>query len=197
MSGVLRVQYRVENKERLFDVGQTVYANRRRIMKKSGIQLRAYTKTLERMRAQGTCFLALALLQAVLMRLSEPDALGITLLVLILLCAVMLPLVRRAACKSYQKALQMYLTDNGEVGYLLFDEEGITDYSEKGNRTVLPWKEYSACVMTEEAIVLLFERPVLLILGHEAQTERDIRGALAAFGRADIVQEAKVKESVK
>ena len=45
--------------------------------------------------------------------------------------------------------------------------------------------------------VLLFERPVLLILGHEEQTERDIRGVLAAFGRADTVYEAEVKESVK
>ena len=197
MSGVLRVQYRVEDKERLFDVGQAVYANRRRIMKKSGVQLRAYTKTLERMRTQGTCFLALALLQAVLMRLSEPDALGITLLVLCLLCAIMLPLARRAACKSYEKALQMYRTDNGQVGYILFDEDGMTDCSEKGNRTVLPWAEYTACVVTQEAIVLLFDRPVLLILGWDAQTEQGVREALAAFGRANTVYEASVEESVK
>lgn len=197
MSGVLRVQYRVGSKERLFDVGQTVYANRRRILRKNGLTLRPYTKTIARMRTQSIELLALALFWGLLLWVGEPDTLMIVLLVMYAFCAILMPAAWYMSRKSYQKALQMYRTDHGEVGYILFDEEGMTDHSEKGNRTVLPWAEYIACVLTQEAVVLLFERPVLLILGRDAQTEQGIREALAAFGRANTVYEANVKESGK
>lgn len=191
---VNRLPYRLRDKARLFDVGQAVHASRKRILRREGVVLRPYTAMLKRMRAQGVCFLALALLSGVMLWVGGPDGLNIAMTVVCLLCAMMTMVVRRVGSKGYEKALQMYCTDNGDVGYVLFDDEGMTDYSEKGNRTVLPWAEYSACVLTEEAIVLLFDRPVMLLLGRDEQTEQTLRAVLASYGKGDTVHHCRVKE---
>lgn len=191
---IRRLQYRLRNKARLFDVGQAVHASCKQIIRKDGVVLKPYTKMLERMHTQSVCFLALAMLQSVLLWVKrELDPLTLTLLVLCLLCAVILPLVQRTARDNYDKALKMYLADNGEMGYILFDETEMTDYSEKGSRTVLPWAEYKACVMTEDVIVMLFERPVMLLFSRDEQTERDLREVLQAYGKGDTVHHASVK----
>ena len=191
---IRRLQYRLRNKARLFDVGQAVHASYKQIMRRDGVALKPYTKMLERMHKQSVCFLAMAMLQSVLLWVKrELDPLTLTILALCLLCAVILPLVQRSARNNYDKALQMYLADNGETGYLLFDETEMTDYSEKGGRTVLPWAEYKACVMTEDTIVVLFERPVMLLFSRDEQTERELREVLEAYGKGDSVHFACVK----
>lgn len=196
-AAVNRLPYRLQDKERLFDVGQTVHANRKRILRREGLVLRPYTATLHRMRVQGVCFLALALISGVLLRFEGPTGLNIAMTAVCLLCAIMMPLLRRVSCKSYEKVLQMYCTDNGEVGYVLFDEESATDYSEKGNRTVLPWVEYSACVLTEEAVVLLYDRPVMLLFSRDEETEQQLRAVLNAYGKGDTIHRCRVKETKK
>lgn len=195
MSGeICRLRYDLRDKERLFDIGQTVHANRKRIFRKDGVVLQPYTGTFARMRRQGICFLALAFLQGILMRQAEaPDGFDIVIVVLFLLCAVMMPLMRYVVGKNYRAALKMYRTDSGEVGYLLFDEESITDYSENGSRTVLPWADYVACVLTEEAVVILFDRPQMLLFSRDERTERELRAILDRFGKGATVYCARVK----
>ena len=198
MSGsVNRLPYRLQDKERLFDVGQAVHANRKRILRREGLVLRPYTAELSRMRTQGVCFLALALLSGVMLRIGGPDGLNIAMTLMCLLCALMMMVARRVGCKGYEKALQMYCADNGEVGYVLFDEESATDYSEKGNRTVLPWAEYSTCVLTEEAIVLLYDRPVMLLFSRDEETEQQLRTILDAYGKGDTIHRCRVREKKK
>ena len=192
-----RLPYRLQDKERLFDVGQAVHANRKRILRREGLVLRPYTAELSRLRVQGVCCLGLALLSGVMLRIGGPDGLNIAMTAVCLLCAIMAAVARRVGCKGYEKALQMYLTDNGDVGYVLFDQESATDYSEKGNRTVLPWAEYSACVLTEEAIVLLYDRPVMLLFSRDGETEQQLRTILDAYGKGDTIHRCRVKEGKK
>ena len=99
MSGsVNRLPYRLQDKERLFDVGQAAHANRKRILRREGLVLRPYTAELSRMRTQGVCFLALALLSGVMLRIGGPDGLNIAMILMCLLCALMMMVARRVGC---------------------------------------------------------------------------------------------------
>ena len=55
----------------------------------------------------------------------------------------------------------------------------------------------AACVLTEEAIVLLYDRPVMLLFSRDEETEQQLRTILDAYGKGDTIHRCRVKEKKK
>lgn len=194
MNQSVTVAYCLRNKERIFDLGQGIHANRSYILRKRGGTVQPYTGLLQKMKLQMVAFFLLAAVQAVLIALSGPSVGKVLLLALTILCGAVTWYVRKSGRQSYDRALALYLKNTGEGGTITINEEGITERSEAGVETDFTWREYVGCVICPEAIVVLSTRPVLLILCRMDETEQGLRAALEAWGEEDTVYEVSVRE---
>ncbi len=192
--GMIEVKYSLNDKERIFDIGQSVHVNRRLIFKRSGGKIPLYTQMTRKMKRQALLFFALALIQALLLWASEVSTGKIVLLVGCVVLGAFMLSVWHTQRKVYGQTLALYLENNGTGGRIVFDESGMTESGEGGEETQIRWEEYVACVVSREAIVILSTRPVLLIFSRTEQTEQEIRSALAAFGKSESIYCVEVKE---
>ena len=99
--------------------------------------------------------------------------------------------------KAFQRALELYLSQNGEGGTITVAEDGIVECCESGSQTHFDWEDYRCCVMCSEAIVLISFTPVMLIISRTPETEDALLTALAAYDRLDSVYEVEVQEKKK
>lgn len=192
--GVVEVKYSLHDKERIFDIGQSVHINRRLIVKRSGGKISLYTQMIRKMKRQAILFFVLALIQALLLWAGEVSTGKLVLLVGCVALGAFMLSVWRTQRKVYGQTLALYRENNGAGGRIVFDEAGMTESGDGGEETQIRWEEYEACVVAGEAIVILSSRPVLLIFSRTEQTEQEIRGALAAFGKNESIYCVEVKE---
>ncbi len=194
MNEPITVTYHLENRERIFDLGQGIHTNRGYILRRQGGKVKPYTGTIRQLIRQALMFFALALLQLALQLVGGFTAGKMALVVVTAFCGAMALYAARASRRSYDKTLALYLERNGQSGTLTIDEQGITERSDTGHTADIHWDEYVACVMCPEAIVILSTRPLLLICSRTEETEREIRRALELLGRDHGIYEVEIKE---
>lgn len=192
------VAYFLENKERIFDLGQGIYANRSYIFRKRGGSVPPYTGMLRKMIGQMLAFFALSALQGGLMLAGDVTTIKVLLTLLTAFFGCAMLLAARIGSKAYQKALQTYYERNpGQGGTLTFDAGGITECSDHSETLEFQWNEYEACVICPDAIVILSTRPVMIICSRTGETEQAIRSVMGAAGKEHTVYEVKIKERRK
>lgn len=195
---VFDVPYSLGDKARLFDLGQGIHSSVALILKKGGGKVTTMTRTLKKMRLQALLFGLLAVLQTGLMGLT--DGLSFGKIVLAALCALLGGLLWAAQSgnkKAFARAQEMYLQSNGTAGTLTIDGDGICERNEAGRETRFDWEDYRCCIMSEEAIVVVFFKPVMLIVSRTQETEDGLVEALLAFDKERTIYEVEVKEKKK
>lgn len=193
---VVQIEYRLKDKDVLFDVGQAVSANRKQVLSKGGT-LRTFTATVRSLMTQGIILFALAAFLTVQMFAGGADLFGLILLIISVLFGTIALAVSLMNRKNYRYGLESYQRNNGAGGQLIFDGRGIKEVGSKDGPNVYSWEEYSACVLTEEAVTFLFERPVLLIFSNDAQMEKDLAAALNAFNKGHTMHRCSIKRKRK
>lgn len=68
---------------------------------------------------------------------------------------------------QYRKGLKQFLEDNTYSSSIILDDLGIKDTNERGREIKLLWEDYEACVMTNDVIVFLFNRQILIFIPYE------------------------------
>lgn len=194
---VFTFPYHLGDKERLFDLGQGIHLNTTTIIKKQGGKVQPFTQTLGKMKWQALAFGGLAVAQAALMGVGGISVPKVVLTVLCALLGGFLWATRKTNGQAFEKAQALYCEANGEGGTMTIDEDGITECSEKGVETHFDWEDYRCCVLCDEAIVVLFFKPVMLIVGRERATEDGLLTALAAFDRLNTVYDVEIQEKKK
>ena len=191
------IPYVLENKSRIFDLGQGIHAAAAGVIRKQGGKVMPFSGMLRKSRKQALVFGVLAVLQAALMGVSEVTPVRV---VLAVACALFGGLWWAAASgnrKAFERALELYQANNGENGTISIDEDGIVECSASGVETRFSWEDYRCCVMCSEAIVLISFTPVMLIISRTEETENGLLTALAAYDRLDSVYEVEIQEKKK
>ena len=191
------VPYTLDDKERLFDLGQGIHSNAALILKKGGGQVMPFSQALKKMKVQALLFGLLTVLQGALMGVGGVSAGKIVLAVLCALCGGFLWAVRSGNQKAFARAQALYLQNNGNGGMLTGDEDGIRERSDRGVETCFDWEDYRCCVMSREVIVVVFYKPVMLIFSRTRETEDGLVEALLAFEKEKTIYEVEVKEKRK
>lgn len=75
---------------------------------------------------------------------------------------------------------------SGLGGELLFDEEGLTDYSADGQITRKLWSQLDVCIITDVLIVFFFGN-LMIYVGNDRQTERGVRAAMEQLEKSDCI----------
>ena len=194
---VFTFPYSLGDKERLFNVGQGIHTNVALILKKNGGKIPTFTQTLRKMKGQALAFGALAVVQVGLMVASGFSVFKVVLAVLCALLGALLWAAVKGNSEAYERSRQMYLQNNGKGGTITIDEDGITECSEAGVETHFDWEDYRCCVLSDEAIVVVSFKPVMLIISREQETEDGLLTALAAFDRLDTVYDVEIQEKKK
>lgn len=194
---VFTFPYHLGDKERLFDLGQGIHTNVALILKKNGGKIPTFTQTLRKMKGQALAFGALAVVQAGLMVASGFSVFKVVLAVLCALLGAFLWAAVKGNGQAYERSRQMYLQNNGKGGIITVDEDGITECSEAGVETHFEWEDYRCCVLSDEVIVVVSFKPVMLIISREQETEDGLLTALAAFDRLDTVYDVEIQEKKK
>ena len=192
------IPYTLGDKARLFDLGQGIHSSTAMILKKGGGKVMTMTQTLKKMRIQALMFGLLAVAQTGLMSVS--DGLSFGKIVLAALCALLGGLLWASQSgnkKAFARAQEMYLQNNGTAGTLIVDEEGICERNEAGRETRFGWEDYRCCIMSEEAIVVVFYKPVMLIVSRTEETESGLVEALLAYDKERTIYEVEVKTKKK
>lgn len=194
---VFTFPYHLGDKERLFDLGQGIHSSVALVLKKGGGKITTMTQTLKKMRLQALAFGLLAVAQASLMGVSGVSAGKIVLAVLCALLGGLLWASQSGNKKAFARAQALYLQNNGTAGTLTVDEDGICECNEAGRETRFSWEDYRCCIMSEEAIVVVFYKPVMLIVSRTKETEDGLVEALLAFDKERTIYEVEVKEKKK
>lgn len=194
---VFTVPYTLGDKARLFDLGQGIHTSASSVLKKGGGQVMPFTQTLKKMKVQALCFGALAVAQGALMGVSGFSVGKIALAVLCALLGGCLWATRSASKKAFARAQALYLEANGKGGTITIDEEGLVECSDSGTETSFSWEDYRCCIMCEEAIVVVFYKPVMLIVSRTEETENGLVEALLTFDRERTIYEVELKEKKK
>ena len=195
---VFHIPYTLGDKARLFDLGQGIHSNVSLVLKKGGGTVTTMTQTLKKMRVQAVMFGLLAVAQTGLMAAS--DGLSFGKIVLAALCALLGGLLWASQSgnkKAFARAQELYLQNNGTAGTLTVDEDGICECNEAGRETRFGWEDYRCCIMSEEAIVVVFYKPVMLIVSRTKETEDGLVEALLAFDKERTIYEVEIKEKKK
>lgn len=195
---VFHIPYTLGDKARLFDLGQGIHSNVSLVLKKGGGKVTTMTQTLKKMRVQAVMFGLLAVAQTGLMAAS--DGLSFGKIVLAALCALLGGLLWASQSgnkKAFARAQELYLQNNGKAGTLTVDEDGICECNEAGRETRFGWEDYRCCIMSEEAIVVVFYKPVMLIVSRTKETEDGLVEALLAFDKERTIYEVEIKEKKK
>ena len=179
------------------DLGQGIHSNTALILKKGGGQVMPLTQTLKKMRLQALLFGLLAVAQAALMGVGGVSAVKIVLAVLCALLGGLLWASQSGNKKAFARAQEMYLQNNGTAGTLIVDEDGICERNEAGKETRFSWEDYRCCIMSEEAIVVVFYKPVMLIVSRTKETDDGLVEALLAFDKERTIYEVEIKEKKK
>lgn len=188
------IPYSLENKERIFDLGQGIHANRAYIFRRRGGKVQSYTAIIRKMTRQMLAFFALAALQVGLILVSDVTTGKVLLALLMAFCGCSALFAVSASRKSYRETLQNYYERNpDEGGTLTFDSRGITERSDHGETLEFQWSEYEACVICPEAIVILFTRPILIICSYADEMEQAVRDVLEKTGKEQTVFEVGIK----
>ena len=82
-------------------------------------------------------------------------------------------------------------------GTITIDEAGLVECSDSGTETSFSWEDYRCCIMCEEAIVVVFYKPVMLIVSRTKETEDGLVEALLAFDKERTIYEVEIKEKKK
>ncbi len=191
------IPYVLENKERIFDLGQGISSGAAMILRNRGGKVQSFSQSLRRMKIQALLFAALAALQGLLLAVGGISVVKIVLLALCVLLGGWLWAVWNASSKAYEKARTLYVESSGREGTITFDEDGITECSESGIETHFDWEDYRCCVMCPEAIVVVSYRPVMLIVSRKEETEQDLYQALAFYDKEDTIFEVEIQEKKK
>ena len=194
---VFHIPYILNDKTRLFDLGQGIHSSVALVLKKGGGKIATMTQTLKKMRLQALAFGLLAVAQASLMGVSGVSAGKIVLAVLCALLGGLLWASQSGNKKAFARAQALYLQNNGTAGTLTVDEDGICECNEAGRETRFSWEDYRCCIMSEEAIVVVFYKPVMLIVSRTKETEDGLVEALLAFDKERTIYEVEVKEKKK
>lgn len=194
---VFHIPYSLKDKARLFDLGQGIHSNVSLVLKKGGGKITTMTQTLKKMRLQALLFGLLAVAQASLMGVSGVSAGKIVLAVLCALLGGLLWASQSGNKKAFARAQALYLQNNGTAGTLTVDEDGICECNEAGRETRFSWEDYRCCIMSEEAIVVVFYKPVMLIVSRTKETEDGLVEALLAFDKERTIYEVEIKEEKK
>ena len=194
---VFHIPYSLKDKAQLFDLGQGIHSSVALVLKKGGGKITTMTQTLKKMRLQALAFGLLAVAQAGLMGVSGVSAGKIVLAVLCALLGGLLWASQSGNKKAFARAQALYLQNNGTSGTLLVDEDGICECNEAGRETRFSWEDYRCCIMSEEAIVVVFYKPVMLIVSRTKETEDGLVEALLAFDKERTIYEVEVKEKKK
>lgn len=194
---VFHIPYSLKDKAQLFDLGQGIHSSVALVLKKGGGKITTMTQTLKKMRLQALAFGLLAVAQAGLMGVSGVSAGKIVLAVLCALLGGLLWASQSGNKKAFARAQALYLQNNGTSGTLTVDEDGICECNEAGRETRFSWEDYRCCIMSEEAIVVVFYKPVMLIVSRTKETEDGLVEALLAFDKERTIYEVEVKEKKK
>ncbi len=187
------VNYTLTDKKRLFDLGQGMYTMRKLVIKKGRTEVVPFTDSMKKFLWQGVAFVVLALAQICLMFVGGATLFKGVLVALCVMAGSICLTIWRGQKAGFKQALAGYLR-NGTGGTLRFDENGITEEDQEGCRNHFPWDYYEGMLVSDEAIVVASELPVMLIFdGGEAMVE-ELRTALQAFGKGDTVYRVTVKE---
>ena len=194
---VFHIPYSLKDKARLFDLGQGIHSNVSLVLKKGGGTVTTMTQTLKKMRVQALLFGLLAVAQAGLMGVGGVSVGKIVLAALCALLGGLLWASQSGNKKAFARAQELYLQNNGTAGTLTVDEDGICECNEAGRETRFSWEDYRCCIMSEEAIVVVFYKPVMLIVSRTKETEDGLVEALLAFDKERTIYEVEIKEKKK
>ena len=194
---IFTIPYTLGDKARLFDLGQGIHTSTNLILKKGGGQVTPFTQTLTKMKLQAMLFAVLAVLQILLMKMGGVSTPKIALAAVCALLGGFLWATQSTNRKAFDRAQALYQEVNGECGTITVDEDGITERSDSDVETHFDWEDYRCCIMCEEAIVVVFYKPVMLIVSRTEETEKGLVEALLTFDKERTIYEVSIKEKKK
>lgn len=200
MSGenMAQVAYHLEDKEKLFSIGYSIYVNRQGLLRK-GEKVEKFPDMLRRALVRSALLGALIAIYLIIMLVNGVDFLGVALVAICVVYDVTLLKSWNKSRRDYAYAMDRFVRSGDESGTLCFDERGITDIGVSGEESFFSWSDYRYCILVDEAITILFtnEREELLMMSRDDQTEQAICQVLEAFGKEDTIRTLEMKGKKK
>lgn len=194
----ITVNYRLEDKERLFSIAYAVYSNRERLLKKQD-KVQPFHITLRTVLIQSAVLYAVAVAFLIGMVKFGFDLPGLVLLVLCVVYGMVMITAWGNNRRDYRYALKRFMSTTGQTGTLHFDDWGLREVSAFGTENSYSWSEYRHCIILDEAMVILFvnEREEMLLMSRDEETEKAMRDALKAFDMTHTIRKAVMKGKKK
>ena len=193
-----QVSYQLQDKERLFSIGYSIYTNRQRVLHK-GEKVCTFPRMLRRSLVSAGALMAILVAYLVILMVKGVDTLGVAMIFIGTIYLIALLRGWREQKRNYEYALQRFLDGGDEGGTLHFDEWGIKDISTSGKESAFSWQDYRYCILVADAIMFLFtnERDEILMLHRDERTEREILQILEGFEKEDTVRRLEMKGETK
>ena len=192
------LKYPLSDKETLFSVGYAIYSNRERLLKKND-KVQPFRATLRSVLLQSVLLYVLSVAFLLAMLKNGFDITGVILLMLCIVYGMIMITSWSNNRRDYRYAEKAFLRSSGESGTLRFDQRGMTDVSESGKEDFYSWSEYRNCIITDDAMVLLFvnEREEMVLMGRDDATERALRDILAQYDMTHTIRRPVMKGKKK
>lgn len=192
------LNYRLEDKQRLFSVAYAIYSNRERLLKKND-KVQPFRTTLRTVLIE--CGLLYALSVAFLLGMIRNgfDVTGVLLLVVCVIYGMIMITSWSNNRRDFRYAERAFQRTTGAVGTLRFDDWGMTDVTAEGKESAYSWSEYRNTFIVDEAIVILFvnEREEMLLMTRDDETEKALRQILKDFDMIHTVRTPSMKGKKK